>query len=188
MNVSWPDPNDQANQTAFARMLGMSQQAVSKLKANGIIRDGGTFSEWLTAYVERLRSEAAGREQDERLSAARIRQTEMDANLKELEYLRECEKIIYREDLQPALDALVSAIQFNVLAAQDRIIEGIESKYSVQLDDESVSGPLRNALSAVAESAREFVGDGALGAGEPEASDAAADGELGAEVPQAPER
>lgn len=169
MAAQWPNPNEPATQTGFAKLVGISQQAVSKLKSNGIIKAGGTYNQWLISYVERLRSEAGGREQDERLSAARIRQTEMDANLKELEYLKESKQIISRDDLEPLLDSLVSAIQFNVMAARDQIIEGIESKHSVTLDDESVSGPLRNALASVADSASEFTNSFEEGAEEPEA-------------------
>ncbi len=154
--MSWPDPNAIASQSEFARMIGISQQAVSKLQGNGIIEKGQTYDAWLNAYLERLRSEAAGRLQDERLSSARIRETEMNANLKEIEFHDKLKNIIWRDDLLPLLDALVSSVQFNVMSAKERIIEAIESKHSITLDDESVSEPLRSALESVASSKGEL--------------------------------
>lgn len=155
--ISWPNPNDIASQTTFAFMVGVSQQAISKLKEKNVLADGGTYDNWLNSYVERLRSEAAGREQDTRLSASRIRETEASANLKELDYLDRLKTVIWRPDIEPLLTELCSAIQFNVMAAQERIIESIESKYSIKLEDEDIGKHLRSALESVASGAGELV-------------------------------
>lgn len=157
MLISWPDPNAKANQTAFAGMVGVSQQAISQLKAKGVLTDGGTFYEWHTAYLERLQSVAAGREQDNRLSDVRIRETEMSANLKELEYMKQLGQIILVNDLSPLLSAFIGSVQFNVMAAQERIIEAIESKHSITIDDDDIGKPLRTALESVISGSREFI-------------------------------
>lgn len=155
--ISWPNPNDIASQTSFAQLVGVSQQSISKLKEKGVLHDGGTFEEWLNSYVERLRSEAAGREQDSRLSASRIRETEASANLKELDYLDRLKTVIWRPDIEPLLTELCGAVQFNVMAAQERIIETIESKYSIKLEDDDIGKHLRAALESVASGAGELV-------------------------------
>lgn len=155
--MNWPDPEAKANQTAFAAFIGVSQQAVSQLKNKNVFPDGGTFAEWLDAYLDRLRSEASGREQDSRLSASRIRETEASANLKELDYLDRLKTVIWRPDIEPLLTELCSSIQFNVMAAQERIIESIESKYSIKLEDDDIGKHLRSALESVASGAGELV-------------------------------
>jgi hypothetical protein len=155
--MEWPAQDMKASQTTFAMFVGISQQAVSQLKIKGVLPDGGTYADWLFAYLERLRSEAAGREQDSRLSDVRIRETEMSANLKELEYARQLNQIILVSDIAPLLTAFFSAVQFNVMAAQERIIEAIESKHNITVDDDDISKPLRAALESVSGSARELV-------------------------------
>jgi hypothetical protein len=157
MSIVWPNPNDVANQTTFGQMVGVSQQTISKLKVKRVLVDGGTFADWLSGYIDRLRLEAAGRDQDDRLSEGRIRETEMSANLKELEYLAKLKQVVWVADVEPLVVELCSAVQFNVMAAQERILEGIESKHSLQLDDDDIGKHLRSALEAVASSASEFV-------------------------------
>jgi phage terminase Nu1 subunit (DNA packaging protein) len=53
---------DQAvSQAEFAAMIGVSEARVSQLLSEGFIPRGGTAAEWLIAYCERLRDQAAGR-------------------------------------------------------------------------------------------------------------------------------
>lgn len=153
----WPDQNSKASQTIFASMVGVSQQAISSLKAKGVLSDGGTYEDWLISYLDRLRAEAAGRMQDDRLSDVRIRETEMSANLKELEYLKQLKQIIFVDDVGPLLAEFCSAVQFHVMSAQERIIEAIESKHEITLNDDDINKPLRAAIESVASGASEFV-------------------------------
>ncbi len=155
--MSWPNPEAKANQTSFALMVGVSQQAISQLKGKGVLHDGGTFADWLGAYLERLRNEASGREQDTRLSDARIRETEMNAGLKEIELYDKLKKIVWVDDLAPLLNDFFSSVQFNVMAAQERIIEAIESKHSITVDDDDIGKPLRAALESVSSGTRELI-------------------------------
>lgn len=53
---------DQAtSQADFAEMVGISEARVSQLMADGVMPRSGTAHEWLLAYCERLRDQAAGR-------------------------------------------------------------------------------------------------------------------------------
>lgn len=173
--MKWPDPDAKASQTAFAQMVGVSQQAISQLKNKSVLPEDGTFRDWLVSYCDRLRNEAAGREQDNRLSDVRIRETEMSANLKELEYLKQLGKIIMADDLSPLMTAFCSAVQFNVMAAQERIIEAIESKHSITVDDDDIGKPLRAALESVISGSRELIARISSGDGGDEAAGESAD-------------
>lgn len=48
-------------QAEFAAMVGVSEARVSQLISEAIIARGATAAEWLLAYCERLRDQAAGR-------------------------------------------------------------------------------------------------------------------------------
>ncbi|WP_240636167.1 hypothetical protein [Caldimonas tepidiphila] len=48
-------------QKEFADLVGISQQKVSELLADGILPREGTADQWLHAYCTRLREQAAGR-------------------------------------------------------------------------------------------------------------------------------
>lgn len=173
--MQWPDPDLKASQTGFAQMVGVSQQAISQLKSKGVLPDGGTYRDWLTCYLDRLRTEAAGREQDSRLADVRIRETEMSANLKEMEYLRQLQQVIVVSDIAPLLNEFCSAVQFNVMAAQERIIEAIESKHSITIDDDDIATHLRAALETVVGGARELIAGLETGHGGDEAAAESAD-------------
>lgn len=48
-------------QQAFGELVGISQPAVSELLRSGVLPNGGTGRQWLLAYCQRLREQAAGR-------------------------------------------------------------------------------------------------------------------------------
>ena len=49
------------SQAEFGELVGIGQPAVSGLHRRGVLRGGVTGAEWLLAYCEHLREEAAGR-------------------------------------------------------------------------------------------------------------------------------
>lgn len=53
--------NGKITQAAFAQLVGVSEAKVSQLVSENVIPKDGTGLEWLHAYVERLREQAAGR-------------------------------------------------------------------------------------------------------------------------------
>lgn len=52
---------DQLTQAEFGELVGISQQAVSALVQAGVLDSGAPWRQWLRAYCERLREQAAGR-------------------------------------------------------------------------------------------------------------------------------
>lgn len=53
--------DQQVTQAEFAAAVGISQQAVSELVRAGVLPAGASAGQWLLAYCERLREQAAGR-------------------------------------------------------------------------------------------------------------------------------
>lgn len=49
------------SQAEFAQVIGVSEARVSQLVSDGVIARGETAAQWLIAYCERLRDQAAGR-------------------------------------------------------------------------------------------------------------------------------
>jgi phage terminase Nu1 subunit (DNA packaging protein) len=78
-------------QAEFGALVGVSQAKVSQLLADGILREGDATGQWLLAYCERLREQAAGRlsvtggldpvRENARLSAARAESQEIKNRL-----------------------------------------------------------------------------------------------------------
>lgn len=55
------DSKRKITQEQFGELVGVTQQAISKLAAKGVFEPGGTAQQWLLSYCEHLREEAAGR-------------------------------------------------------------------------------------------------------------------------------
>ncbi len=49
------------SQAEFAQIVGVSEARVSQLVSDGVLTRGETAAQWLLAYCERLRDQAAGR-------------------------------------------------------------------------------------------------------------------------------
>ncbi len=49
------------SQAEFAQIIGVSEARVSQLVSEGVLTRGETAAEWVIAYCERLRDQAAGR-------------------------------------------------------------------------------------------------------------------------------
>ena len=68
------DVDSRVLQDTFAGLVGVSQQRVAQYIAEGVLQRDGTCRQWLLAYCERLREQAAGRGQEltiERAALAR---------------------------------------------------------------------------------------------------------------------
>lgn len=63
--------NREVTQAEFAALVGVSEARVSQLLEEGTLAKGQTAHQWLVSYVERLRDQAAGRDPNGELAAAR---------------------------------------------------------------------------------------------------------------------
>lgn len=55
------DLHSPCTQQEFGELVGISQQAVSRLQTEGVMREGASLGAWLLGYCDRLREQAAGR-------------------------------------------------------------------------------------------------------------------------------
>lgn len=67
------DLDQPITQAAFGELVGVSQQAISEMQAQGVVRQGDSARVWLLAYCQRLRDAAAGRDPDGELATERAR-------------------------------------------------------------------------------------------------------------------
>lgn len=73
--------NTTITQDDFAKLVGISQQRAAQLVAEGVLQREGTAAQWLMAYCERLREQAAGRDREltvERAALARSQRIGQD--------------------------------------------------------------------------------------------------------------
>jgi phage terminase Nu1 subunit (DNA packaging protein) len=61
------------SQERFGVLVGISQQAVSEQIRAGVLPEGATLGDWLLAYCQHLREQAAGRSADGELARERAR-------------------------------------------------------------------------------------------------------------------
>lgn len=133
----------------FARLVGISRQAVADHRRRGTLRDGASAAEWLRSYCERLRGLRSA-DEAQALAKQRARQAAADAQLKELSYLERVGALVAVEDIEPRLATWAVAIRAEFESAIEKILGMIESKHGVELDRGAVDALIESALDAAA--------------------------------------
>jgi terminase small subunit / prophage DNA-packing protein len=140
-----------ATQRHFGMLVGVTQQAVQGLVAEGILPAGGTHRDWLIAYCKRLREMAAGR-----YSAGELDLTEERAKLARAQSERiEMELAIKRGEIAPIdslRDALIPVVS-QVAAMLDAVPVKLkrEAPHLTATDLEIVKREIANARNLMAE-------------------------------------
>jgi phage terminase Nu1 subunit (DNA packaging protein) len=147
-----------ATQSGFAELVGTSKQAVQKHAAKIGLKKGGTYADWLRIYCEHLRTEAAGRggESMNDLTKQRILESEQKTLAMMLDNQEKLGALVSVEDVSTVFDEFSGSVPTAINSAAESILAAIESKYSIQLDDELVHGPIRAAADRVAGTARKL--------------------------------
>jgi len=150
--------SDVATQSGFARLVGVSRQAVNKLYEQKVFPEGGDYHTWLTIYVDRLREKAAGRGGDSQATLTQMRILEAQENVAEKRQRRlaAAGELLDREMVNAWLGEAAGTIQGFVLDAGETIIESVTEKYSIELDADDVLGPIRTALGHAAKTGQEL--------------------------------
>jgi hypothetical protein len=141
-----------ATQVDLAYLVGASQPAIAKHYAAGYLPEGGTLGDWLTAYCERLRLEAAGRvptDARERRDLAIAHQAEIKTALDQLELFRQKDLILDIESVRAAMTAWAAQGKNAFLTAADNIITAIESAHGITVDRAELQRHVDAALRAV---------------------------------------
>lgn len=147
------DLNARATQVRFAQLVGVSQQAISERVAAGVLPAGGTLGDWLLAYCERLRTEAAGRGGDDQaaLTRARTREAEASAQLKELQIMERAGQLVPGDEIEPQLQAMVTAARTELLALPDALAQELRALYGVEIDASLIEERIHVALAHLAD-------------------------------------
>jgi hypothetical protein len=145
---------DQApSQQTFATLVGISQQRVSKLIADGVLSRDGSLRDWIAAYCESLRQEAAGRGGDDQssLASARAEQARTDAQLKKLQYHREIGNLVPVEELEPLIANWAATARSEVRYAGEKLLAHIRSAHDIEVGDDLLDEFLTPAFKAIAD-------------------------------------
>lgn len=145
-----------ATQAGFARLVGVSKQAISARVSDGQMIDGGTYAEWLTSYLEGLRQEAAGRS-EKQLGEIRGRKELAQAMREEYALAQEMGLVILAPDVEPALIGILKEVQSQVLQAGKKGLQSVQAEHAIQIDDSLILNPLRDALANVGSSGDQLV-------------------------------
>ena len=151
---------DEATQSGFARLVGVSRQAINKLCEKGDFPEGGDYHTWLTIYVDRLRENAAGRGGDSQATLTQMRIMEAQENVAEKRQRRlaAAGELMDRETVFSWVTESGANIQGFMLDAGETIFESVSEKYSIELEADDVFGPIRTALRHAGEAGQELAG------------------------------
>lgn len=132
--------NAKASQTAFARLVGVSQQAISKQIEKGNLSEGATFGEWLTEYCDQLRDQAAGRGGEGQVDVAQATYEEKKTKtaLMRLDYHEKLENTINKEEAYSFLAdwSMYSLRQFR--QSFERLRDDMNNQLEIELPPEMV--------------------------------------------------
>lgn len=129
------DLEESANQTRFAKLVGSSQQAISKMVEKGVLRRGATTGEWLLQYSERLREIAGGRGGDSQadLTKAKTEEAEVKAALGRLQYHEKLGNIIDNEEARAFLTEWAGYANREFRQGIERLLLDVESQFNVSV-------------------------------------------------------
>lgn len=103
------DLDKKATQATFAGLIGIARQGVGDLVTRSILKEGGSYREWLLTYCARMREQAAGRAErapaatEEELATEKLRLTKAQADKTEHEAEKERLGVeVLRKSLIPA--------------------------------------------------------------------------------------
>ena len=158
-----------ATQSGFADLVGVSKQAIQKHAKKIGLRAGLSYREWLKVYCAHIREEAAGRGGDKHgeLTLQRIEESRQKTLSMQLDNMKELKQLCMTEDVAVAFRKFGSKISSSFDNVGAKIIESIDSKYDITVDEQLVYEPLNAARDSIANTAKElgdsFERDGGIG-------------------------
>lgn len=137
-----------ANQSHIAKAIGRSQQAVSKLVQKIGLKPDMTNYQMLSAIFDRLSAEAAGRGGDHHsdLTLARIRETNMSADLKEIQMMEKAGHLVPVAQVETAMMAMVSAAKAELLTLPEKIAGDVKAVSGFDIDPSLIQQRIDDAL------------------------------------------
>jgi len=144
--------NVKANQSSFARLVGVTQPAIKVHLDKGKLTLGQSLAEWLHIYCEFLRVEASGRGGDEQqsLTRARTHEAEQSGRLKEILVAEKLGEVIIADDVKPAMIAMVTAARAELLSMPSKIVAEIKALHGVDVDETLIEDHIHESLEHLA--------------------------------------
>ncbi|NIB44824.1 hypothetical protein HBA55_34910 [Pseudomaricurvus alkylphenolicus] len=160
--------DDEATQAGLAELVGVSRQAIQKNASKVGLQMGGTYREWLLIYCEHMRTEAAGRanDNDKSLAEQRLRESEQKTLQLAIANNKELDNLVLSIDVGGAINRVFSDVSTELTNAGIKIQERLESELSIKIDDELIFGPIGDSAKSIAEAARQFGEDFSSGVGD----------------------
>ena len=139
--------DDRATASAFARLVGISQPAVSKHLNDGHLPRNGSMGEWLRAYCDHLRSYA------ERLG-----------------------KLVPADDAARIVVDWAGHTNREIRAAVEKLRQALESEHGITIAPETLTDVIEPAIERIGGFAEHAAGDLESGGGEVPAAQVGGDG------------
>ncbi len=149
-------------QVEIAEHLDMSERnARTVLNVLQIDWRETTLEKIRISYIRDLREKAAGRGGDnqESLTCARIRESQANAQIKELQYHEAVGDLIPAVEIEPLLDSWAVTARSETTHAMEKIIASIQSKYDIEVDQDLIDEQLGGAYKAIADYPKQFSQD-----------------------------
>lgn len=153
--------DERIDQSIFGQLVGVSQQAISKLIAKDVLHKDGTLKQWLSAYCSRMREEAAGRGGDDQynLSKARAEESIIKTAKLRLEYNREIGNLIVTEDAVDAINDWCRFANREFSQGTHRLVHEIQNKYKIEIEDQLVEGITGSSTERIGDYAKKISDD-----------------------------
>ena len=153
------DLDCEAKQTQFAELVGCTKQAISKRVERGVLVRGGTYRQWLKAYVDVLRGEAAGRGGDAQktLTEQRIQESIANTMSKNIANMKEMGILVCVEEVAEVMGVFAREINGSFGELGSSIKAKFRSQFDeLEFDDEFIDEPVRVAANRVAKTAEKL--------------------------------
>lgn len=149
-------------QVEVAAHLDMSERNVRDvLNALQIDWRESTIEKIRVSYIRDLRGKAAGRggNNQESLTCARIRESTISAQLKELQFHKEVMDLVPAVEIEPLLDSWAVTARSETTHAVEKIIAAIHSEHGIEVDQDLIDEQLGAAFKTIADYPKQFAGD-----------------------------
>lgn len=150
------DTDKPASQSEIARLVGKTPQAISRLASKCGNVPGMTNGQLLSSIFSRISEEAAGRSGTHQadLTLARIRESNASAELKEIQIKERAGQLIFAEDIEPLLTAMVTAARTELLLLPEKIVSDAKAMNGVELDESVIMERVSEILERLSSSAQ----------------------------------
>lgn len=145
--------NEPCTQAAFAELVGLSESAVSQMRAAGLLVDGASMRGWLLAYIDRLREQAAGRlgidGQGADLVAERALLARAQREEAELRLSERRGEVISVAAIRTALAGVISATRDSLMQLPARLAPVLAAEIDAAKVHDLIQAEIHQALAAL---------------------------------------